>query len=203
MKKEIKTLEKLLRDELYEKFTIAKEGIIDVVMREYDSSLTINDRNSKSNPEFYRDDFIERLENFNYIEESGDTIKFTVPTMNNFDFSGRLKVIEQIMEGTVGIYVEVNTEDYEKMFGKKILSREPLDTSVPKRDLIYLMRYNSKVRNTELAAFDRRNYLVRYPFSNTPPILILDKAEKFIDENMNKWVKEAANKATKKFKMTV
>ncbi len=203
MKKEIKTFEKLLKKELYEKFTVAKEDIIDVVMREYDSSLTINDRNSKSNPEFYRDDFVERLENFNYIEESGDTIKFTVPTMENFDFSGRLKVIEQIMEGTVGVYVEVNAEDYEKMFGKKVLSREPLDTSVPKKDLIYLMRYNVVVRNAELATFGRRNYLIKYPFSNTPPILILDKAEKFIDENMDKWVKEAVNKATKKFKMTV
>lgn len=203
MKKEIKTLEELLKKELYEKFTAAKEGIIDVVMREYDSSLTINDRNSKSNPEFYRDEFEERLENFSYIEESGDTIKFTVPTMENFDFSGRLKVIEQMMEGTVGVYVEVNAEDYGKMFGKKIYSREPLDTSVSRKDLIYLMRYSTIVRNAELATFGRRNYLVRYPFSNTPPILILDEAEKFVDESMSKWVKEAINKATKKFKKTV
>ena len=203
MKKEIKTLEKLLKKELHKKFIEAKEGIIDAVMREYDSSLTISDRNSKSNPEFYRDEFEERLENFGYIEESGDTIKFTVPTMENFDFSGRLKVIEQIMEGSAGKYVEVNTEDYEKMFGKKVLSRETLDTSVSKKDLIYLMRYSPIVRNAELATFGRRNYLVRYPFSNTPPILILDEAEKFVDENMNKWVKEAINKATKKFKMTV
>ena len=123
--------------------------------------------------------------------------------MENFDFGGRLKVMEYVMEGTAGVYVEVNAEDYEKMFGKKILSREPLDTSVPKRDLIYLMRYNPAVRNAELATFGRRNYLVRYPFSNTPPILILDKAEKFIDENMDKWIKESVNKATKKFKMTV
>ena len=203
MKKEIKTFEKLLKKELYEKFIGAKEGIIDAVMREYDSSLTISDRNSKSNPEFYRDEFEERLENFGYIEESGDTIKFTVPTMENFDFSGRLKVVEQIMEGTVGVYVEVNAEDYEKMFGKKVLSRETLDTSVSKKDLIYLMRYNSKVRNAELTTFGRRNYLVKYPFSNTPPIKILDEAESFIDENMDKWVKEAVNKATKKFKTTV
>ena len=203
MKKEIKTLEKLLKKELHKKFIEAKEGIIDAVMREYDSSLTISDRNSKSNPEFYRDEFEERLENFGYIEESGDTIKFTVPTMENFDFSGRLKVIEQIMEGSAGKYVEVNTEDYEKMFGKKVLSRETLDTSVSKKDLIYLMRYNSKVRNAELTTFGRRNYLVKYPFSNTPPIKILDEAESFIDENMDKWVKEAVNKATKKFKTTV
>lgn len=203
MKKEAKTFEKLLKKELYEKFTDAKKGIIDIVMREYDSSLTINDRKSKSNPEFYRDDFVERLENFNYIEEGGDTIKFTVPTMENFDFSGRLKVIEQIMEGTVGVYVEVNAEDYEKMFGKKVLSREPLDTSVPKRDLIYLMRYNVVVRNAELTTFGKRNYLVKYPFSNTTSIPILEGAESFIDENMNNWVKEAINKATKKFKMTV
>lgn len=203
MKKEIKTFEKLLKKELYEKFIGAKEGIIDAVMREYDSSLTISDRNSKSNPEFYRDEFEERLENFGYIEESGDTIKFTVPTMENFDFSGRLKVIEQIMEGSAGKYVEVNIEDYEKMFGKKVLSRETLDTSVSKKDLIYLMRYNSKVRNAELTTFGRRNYLVKYPFSNTPPIKILDEAESFIDENMDKWVKEAVNKATKKFKTTV
>ncbi len=203
MKKETKTFEKLFKKELYEKFVAAKKGIIEVVMREYDSSLTISDRNSKSNPEFYRDDFVERLENFNYIEESGDTIKFTVPTMENFDFSGRLKVIEQIMEGTAGVYVEVNAEDYEKMFGKKVLSREPLDTSVPKKDLIYLMRYNVVVRNAELSTFGRRNYLVRYPFSNTTSIPILEGAESFIDENMNDWVKEAINKATKKFKMTV
>jgi hypothetical protein len=203
MKKEIKTFEKLLKKELYEKFIEAKEGIIDVVMREYDSALTVNDRKSKSNPAFYRDDFEERLENFNYIEESGDTIKFTVPTMENFDFSGRLEVIEQIMEGTVGIYVEVNAEDYEKMFGKKILSRETLDTSVPKKELIYLMRYNPRVRSAELTTFGRRNYLVKYPFSNTPPIKILDEAENFIDENMDKWVKEVVNKVTKKFKKTV
>jgi hypothetical protein len=106
------------------------------------------------------------------------------------------------MEGTAGIYVEVSAEDFEKMFGKRAISKEPFDTSVPKKDLIYLMRYNNIVRTAERRVFGQ-GYLVRYPFSNTPPVHIFDDAEKFANEELDKMLKETINTSIKKLRKAV
>lgn len=195
----------LVERELITKFDDSKSEIVDAVMMAYDTELVVLDRNSKTNPQEakYRDEFEKRLSEFEYIDKQQTKIVLTVPDMDNFDFSGNsMRVLEQILEGTAGIYVEVSAEDYERMFGKQVLTREPLDTSVPKKELIYLMRYSNRVRVAERNTFGRVGYLTRYPFSNVPPIAILEEADKVINENLEKWIDEAVGVATRKFKQT-
>jgi len=199
--KAVKKFQKLVEKEIVKVFSSAEDEVKEAIMTSYRTELVVSDRNSKTNPqlEMYIEEMLSRLDEFEYVQEGEEgKIMFVVPDMENFDFSGpKMRVIEQILEGTVGVYVEVNAEDYEKMFGKRILAREPLDASVSRKEIIYLMRYNSIVRNAERNAFGRRGYLIRYPFSNTPPIRIFDSADKFVDENIDDWIEEALKSATK------
>ncbi len=195
----------LVTNELLIKFDDSKNEIVAAVMMAYDTELVVLDRKSKTNPQEakYREEFEKRLNEFEYVEKEQTKIVFKVPDMDNFDFSGNtMRVIEQILEGTAGIYVEVSADDYEKMFGKKVLTREPLDTSVPKKELVYLMRYSNRIRVAERNTFGRVGYLTRYPFSNVPPIPILEEADKVINTNLEKWIDSAVNTATRKFKQT-
>ncbi len=203
---EIERFDKIIKEDVYMQLEQGSEEVKDAIMTAYDSELVVRNRKSKTNPllPVYRDEFVERLDEFEYIKKglTGDII-FVTPDMDNFDFSGQLRVIEQVLEGTIGIYVEVSAEDYEKMFGKKVVSGDPFDASVSKKEMIYLMRYNARIRAAEIRAFGRRGYLERYPFSNTPPIRILEEGEKVSNNNLDRWVREATRNATKRYKRTV
>ncbi len=203
MKKAVNKVKNNVKTEVLLKLSEVKAEVIRILMESYDVMLVVTDRKSKTNPQDpkFRDEFEKRLWDFKYIEDKGDKVGFRLPDMETFDFSGNvMHVIEQILEGTAGIYVEVSAEDYEAMFGKKIISKEPLDTSVTKKELIYLMRYSNVVRTAERRVFGRNNYLVRYPFSNTPPIPLLDSADQFVKGNMDRWMDEVVDNAVKKAK---
>lgn len=205
MKKVVGKYEDILTKELKIKFDEVSDEVKNIIMTSYDSELVVSDRKSKTNPllPVYRDLFEERLNEFDYIQEKNDIVTFAIPDMKTFDFSGhKMRVIEQILEGTAGIYVEVSADDYEKMFGKRVLPREPLDAGVPRKELIYLMRYNNRVRVAERNTFNRNGYLVRYPFSNAASISVLDAADMYVKNNMDKWVEQTIKIATKKFKRT-
>jgi len=207
VKKAVKTLQQILDEELEKTLELASERVKSIIMDAYDSrtSMAVIDRRSKTNPQDpkYRDKFMEALNSFEFFQKQDSKVAFVIPDMENFDFSNsKLMVIQQIMEGTAGIYVEVSAEDFEKMFGKRSISKEPFDTSVPKRDLIYLMRYNNIVRTAERRVFGQ-GYLVRYPFSNTPPMRIFDDAEKFANEELDKMLKEAINTSIIKLRKAV
>ena len=194
-------LNKLVQYKLNEKFKEAAEEIKSAIIAEYDEELVdvVSDRDSKTNPNLYRDEFIARLNKFEYIETTGERLSIKVPDMETFDFSGRLKVIEAIMEGMAGVYVEVNEEDYKTIFGKRPVNQEPLDEYVPPKEQIYLVRYDSKMKKAER---DLNKRFVRYPFSNTPPVKILEVAERFVDDNMNRWISDALEEAQREFVMT-
>lgn len=203
MKRAVKGTEGKVKKEVIDKLNDIKADVVAMIMDDYDARLVVDDRNSKTNPQDpkYRDEFENRLMNFDFINMVGGRISFKLPDMETFDFRGNtMKVIEQILEGTAGIYVEVSEEDYEKMFGKKIISKDPLDTSVPKKERVYLMRYSNIVRAAERNTFGRNNYLTKYPFSNTPPIPVLDAADIYVRNNMDRWVEDAINDVVKKIK---
>ena len=119
--------------------------------------------------------------------------------METFDFSGRMKVIESIMEGLAGLYVEINEEDYKKIFGKRPVNQEPLDEYVPLKERIYIVRYTGTIKKAER---NMNKKFVRYPFSNTPPIKILEEADRFVEDNMDRWIKDALEDAQKQFART-
>lgn len=194
-------MEMLVKHRLDLRLKKAVEEIKNVIISEYDQELVgvVTDRESKTNPNFYREDFIDRLNKFVFIKKSGDRASLTVPDMDSFDFSGRLKVIQAIMHGMAGTYVEVNEEDYKAIFGKIPVNQEPLDEYVPPKERIYLVRYDSKMRAAER---DLKKKFVRYPFSNSPPIRILDEGELYMDKNVNRWIEEALEEAQKEFVKT-
>jgi len=195
-----KGMSKLIKASLTVKFAKASEQVQQAIIDEYDQELVdvVTDRNSKTNPNLYRDEFIERLAEFDYVDVSGDTISLICPDMETFDFSGRLKVIQAIMHGMAGVYVEINEEDYISVFGKRPVNQDPVDEYVPPKEKIYIVRYNAKIKSAER---ELNKKFVRYPFSNTAPFNILDEGDKYIEENMGRWIEEALEEAQKIFSM--
>jgi len=175
--------------------------IKELIMAEYDSELVVvvTDRKSKTNPLFYRDEFETMLDEFDYIVQNEDYITLITPDINNFPWSkGRLRIILNILEGTSGIYIEVNEEQYVRMYNKKPLSIEPYDNTVSKKERIYLLRYTSKVQRREKEVFNKR-ILVRYPFSNSPPIGLFEPTTKFVESNFKIWLNDSMIKTTKEY----
>lgn len=205
MAKKQKKFKAILRNELESKLKEISKQVQEILLNAYDSELVVIDRRSKTNPQSpkYRDMFGQRLMSFEYIISQNNNIEFVLPDMETFDFSGNpMQVVQHILEGTAGIYMEVSAEDYEKMFGKTYVTKEPFDTDVPKKEIIYLMRYDNRLRTAERNTFGKNGYLVKYPFSNTPPIPILEAANQFVGTNMDRWVKEVVKTAERKFKQT-
>jgi hypothetical protein len=160
-------------------------------------SAMVIDPESKTDPALYRRKFEERVDSFEYIEIDGNRVKIHTPDMENFDFS-ELEIVEQILEGTVGVFVEISQEDMEKITGKTVVNNKPVDPSVPKKDRIYLERYTPKVRQKEKEVLEKK--LVRFPFSNTPPLYdrVFDPAEEYVNENIKFWSDEAIRKGESK-----
>jgi hypothetical protein len=172
--------------------------IVDIIMQDYDDELVsvVTDRNSRTNPLYYRDEFLEALNNFEYLTADNNKLKLVLPDMENFDWTqGRLRIIEQILEGTSGVYVEVDENQYVSMYDKRP-QIAPYDKTVPAKERIYVLRYTADLRNREIATFGNK-ILVRYPFSNTPPIDIFNSAESFVNDNLGKWVADVIKDSIK------
>jgi hypothetical protein len=191
-------INKLVKSALLFKFEEVVPKIQEAILAKYDEELVdvVTDRNSKTNPNFYREDFSERLSEFSYIKDNGNVVTLVVPDIDNFKFSGRLRVIETIMHGLAGAFVEVNGEDYMKIKGKKVINQDPLDEYVSPKEMIYLVPDKPDIKK---AAMDLNKKFAPYPFSNTPPIEIFSSGQKFVDENMDRWIKEAVDKAQNTF----
>lgn len=201
----VNTYKKSTKKNVISRLELATTEVIDFIMKLYDDMLIgpVIDVNSKTNPAHYRDEFLERLNNFEYIEDFGDVINFVVPSMDNFNFSGRLKIIENIMDGTSGVYIEIDGKQYEMLFpNKKPPIVEALDRSVPKNRMIYLVKYNYGLGKIWRTVFPRKK-MVRFPFSNSPPIRVFEDANTFVDDNLDKWINEAVGNTTKKFEKLI
>ncbi len=176
----------------------AAPTIIEVIMSEYDTELVaaVTSRNSRTNPSLYREIFQERLEVFEFVTYREDGLLLRTPAMDNFDFSSRLKIIENILDGTAGVYVEVDEEQYVQMYHRQPRRTTIFDPSVPKKQRIYLLRLtvdvNNRLRNNGIKR-------VRFPFSNTPPIDIFSTADQLVESSMNRWVQYAINDARRDF----
>jgi hypothetical protein len=184
-----KNLDKVFREGLKRKFEFIIPDIKSVIIEKYNEELVdvVTDANSRANPNFYLDEFIDRLDEFEYIEEVGNIVTLIVPDEGNFDFSGRLRVLEMMMQGLSGLHVEMSGEDYLMVFGKRPINEDVLDDDMPLKERVYIVKYNDRIREIE----DRFNKkFTVYPFSNTPPIDLLHVADEFVEENMDRWIEE-------------
>jgi len=202
--KAVKTLEEIFKEELKEEFDEHIKEAKDIILEEYDQLPGyVRDRNSRTNPGLprIRDAFVKELEEFEMLSVEDTSLNIISPDMENFNFNtGIMKVIENILEGTAGIYVEIDAEQYEQMYGKKPIGLQAFDDTARKKDMIYIIRYTADVRRRERESLDNNQRLVRYPFSNTPPIHIFDSANDYIEDNIEDWIDTALDRAMKRFK---
>jgi hypothetical protein len=171
---------------------------IDSIMDEYDSELVgpVTDRRSKTNPLYYRDEFREALENYNYVTVEGKTTRISLPDMETFPWTiGRLRVIENILEGIIGIYIEVDEEQYVALYTKRPLI-EPYDKTVARKQRIYLLKFNSNLNRLWATKFPK-DRPVRYPFSNMPSIDIFSGPNTMFVEELQEWLPRVINKKSK------
>lgn len=154
-----------------------------IILEGYDElSFFMNEPESISAPSIYREDFKNRLESYNYFDESEkDSFSFNVPDMDSFDFSG-LNLIRNILEGTAGYYVEISLEDAIKINKSLIVNKEPIV------DNIFLIPYNNYIKRAEKEILNKN--LVKFPFSNTKPLddEVFDPAVKYVNKNINDWI---------------
>jgi len=173
----------------------------EIIMADYDAELSfrVTNRKSKTNPTFYREEFVEALDEFEWLDTGTNYTKVIVPDMENFNWGyKRLRVIQNILDGTIGAYVEISEEQYIAMFKKTPLVSQAYDKSVPRKQRIYLLRYNAQVQRQERITYGKR-VLVRYPFSNTPPIDIFETATRFSEDTGTEFVAKSIKKATKEY----
>ncbi len=166
----------------------------EVLSDSYDQLLTnvVTNRNSKTRPELYKDEFMDRLDSFKFVEVTDGDVKFITPDNRNFDFAGRLRVIETILEGVVGVYVEVSEDQYKQIYGKQKIPKNPLDSSASSKEKIYLEKYNNFIRTKEK---ELKIHLVKYPFSNHPPIDLFTGVDKYVTKHLQSWIDEGVTLA--------
>lgn len=191
-----KKVNSALKKHLNDTLINAIEEIKQIIMEEYDDELMSvrKDRKSKINYDKYRDEFISRLNNFQFIKVSGNVITLNIPDMETFDFSDGLEIVQTMMEGLSGIYVEVDEKEYSYIFGRKPKLIDALDKSVASKDRVFLVRYIGNVRSAEK---DLNKRFVRYPFSNISPIDILEAGNIFAKNNLDGWVNNSIERANK------
>jgi len=171
---------------------------VDSVMEEYDAKLSgaVTDRRSKTNPIYYRDEFQTALKNYDYITESSKGVNISLPDIDTFHWNtGRLRVIQNILEGIIGTYIEVSEEQYIGLFGRKPVI-DPYDKTVPRQERVYLVRFDSQI-NRIWQEKSPEEAPVKYPFSNMASIdIFFDPNREFI-ENINAWLPAIISRKSK------
>lgn len=191
-----KNIESGVKKNLKAEFSNAVDGIKQIIIEEYDDKITGSVTNNRSliNYNMYRDEFVSRLDEFQFVRENGNVVTLDIPDIETFDFSDGLGIVQTMMEGLSGTYVEINEEEYSYVFGRKPRASDAVDVRVSPKDRVFLVRYTGRVRSTEK---ELKKRFARYPFSNTPPIDVLEAGNLFVNDNLNEWINNAIEVSNK------
>lgn len=183
----LKKNELIVKKNLENEFEIIVEEIKKIIIDEYDDKLTGFKIDNKSNIDYdmYRDEFVSRLNDYQFIKYRENGVTLDIPDMETFDFSDGLETVKIMMEGLAGIYVEINEKEYLYIFGKKPKSTEALDNRVSSKNRVFLEKYTAKIIRAEKLLNTR---FIRFPFSNTTSIDILEIGNSFVMDNLDSWV---------------
>jgi hypothetical protein len=189
----VSSIEKGLEEEFEDKLG---KKVKEIILEDYDFQLNgVANPRSKIAPERLMSEFTDRLEDFEFVKKIDDGIEITTPNMENFPFYGRLRPLENILEGLAGKYVEIEGRDYRRASGRLTYRGKHIRT-----DVTYLFKYNSEVVEWEKALSKKFEL---YPFSNTPPIDIFSNADKFIEDNLDEFIDCVLEESEKKLPKTI
>jgi hypothetical protein len=205
-KRIVKSIENITKEYVYNKLNSNLEIYYDIMMELYERELNgaVTDRKSKSRPEDYMDLFFERLQEDTVVEMTEKGVLLSLPDMETFNFNG-LDPIRHILEGTPGKYVEMSVLDFETVFGAKasrfikperILNPE----ATKKKDKYVIVPFSGKIDKAQKRL--RKRFVV-FPFSNVPPIRLLEKGNDIVKKEVYKWTKEAIKEAKIEYKQTI
>jgi hypothetical protein len=199
VKKTVKEIDMMISERFTENLEIYNIPVIkDIILATYDNELSgrVTDRRARTNPMYYRDEFAEALDNWEWTDTGTGFTKLITPATDTFNWNqGRLRIIENIVEGTIGKFVEVDEEQYVAMFNKRPIL-QPFDRAVPRKERIYLLRLSSNLRRRWRETSPRKGW-VEYPFSNTSPTDIFYEADQYVMENMQGWINETIKEVTR------
>jgi hypothetical protein len=130
-------------------------------------------------PEFYKQFFEERLQEFQYIIDKDSCVTLRCPDEDNFDFSGSLSFIYNIINGMPGNYYKVHLSTI----------------GVYDEDDVFVISEDSDL----LSGVNLSN-LPLFEFSNSEPIDLFGATNTFVNDNIEEWVKLANNRAIEKYK---
>jgi hypothetical protein len=197
----VKDIERAFTYHLKERLVAEVPNFKDLILTGFDGlSDRITDPNSNTDPALFRKIFQESLDAFKFIGEHPTTgVRIILPDLLNFDFNG-MKIIERILEGTPGTYVEVSHDDLEKITGKTTINADPIDSTVPRKKRVYIIQYTPSLKNKEKTVLSRE--LIKFPFSNVPPLEdeVFGAADEYYEENIDAWIDEANEKSTRLIK---
>lgn len=190
-------------------FNDNKDDLIEIYSDSYFEYLSpvVTDKNSLAQPEYFYDDYMDVLSNFNFIDNSEGYIKVMIPSVDNFDFSGSLKVLKLIVNGIAGSYLELPQFDMDELKvsklddkTKRVLFDLPkfFSTNTPKKLRFYLLQKRGKLPKIIQAVLDKK--LVEFPFSNTPPIDIFEAGNDYFLNNIDSWLHNTIETSIKNLK---
>jgi len=198
-----RVLPTVINDMLEEKV----KDVIDIGVETYENLLldTVSSRHSMANPENFYDSYVEALTNFKYIDEEDTEPVLYLPDEEIFNFSGHLSILQFIVEGVSGVYLELPAEDLNTLLKSKDIGDRVkrrlralpgiTDIEVPLNMRFRLLYTKGELSTTVQSILDKE--LVKFPFSNSSPIELFEPAKEFVDKNFDSWVNESIEKALK------
>jgi len=164
-------------------------GVKDIIKDNYERRLLgVVPEGSLGRPEDFYDEFFNRLNEFKFVDDRGPTVKFIVPDNEKFDFSGDLSFLRFVLEGMTGFYYLIPIGTY------RLLGYTPPDL----QQSLYLVREDDPLMD-DVRRILGETFLEPYAFSNSPPIDIFDRAEKYSRDNMSSLVRKAIASAEENF----
>ena len=195
-------------DSLHNTILTTLQSKLPLILKAAEESYTLAfysvnvDSKSLSNPENFLEDFKDVVSKFKYFAE-GDELALHLPNEDTFDFSGKLSVLKFIVEGIVGNFIELPETDLITILNTLDL-RDQIKTilvglpGVEGTDIAPELRFKLvPLESTLSTIFDSilGKELIKFPFSNTPPIDIFEYLHNYVDYNISSWIEEGVNKA--------
>lgn len=198
VKREVKAfIKEKVKADLEEKIALIKEMILENLS---ELSTYLDGTDSKIDLDYYGDILKERLEDFEYIENSVSSVKLVVPDIDNFNFDN-LEFLEIIMEGLIGTYAEATLYETLELLGNDH-GLKPINLLANPNDYIYLIQVDDWLINKEKEVLGYS--LVRLPFSNVEPLYgqLFGTVLEFVEENITDWINTSIKDGMEKIKQT-